>query len=962
MTWNAKERNCWDVTRIPILSVYDPTSKRNLFVATHSAFPLKLRSVAQNPGEGRTVAESELVALFYSDPNPDGATLYAVVGAPGTGKSQLIRLINLSRDQARLNQHIVYIPKGKTFLRGALEMILVGLEGAEYDDLRAELKNAVQPITDQIQAADAFLTELARVLRYPTLGGGEPENAGQRDLLPKLAEVVSDSHFTKVSLDLGIPQRITDLARGVQHDGIDPERDHQFTPNDIETLFHSGKLDHENLSKEARVAWRNAASRPMQSVVLQLLNHYVPAALNNAFLSSGTSLVEIMNHLRTLLHNEGKELVILIEDMADLSLVQMTLFQALITTVPEDQPTAPIRTIFAITPGKFEPQIGSLRGRIKLVVEVQPPDDDDSPNASVSFFSKYLNAARLPQNELETIDIDQPIPNACLSCGVRSECHSAFGEIDGVGLFPFTRRSFGLLRHALTKDSQVPRHIVGSLFRDFLPTATDDLAAGQFPSERLLAGFTVPSDRNPSNDVQASLKRAYPNDHERLVRLQQYWADDPDSPPDWPVFLKSVFQLPESVGQDRLGGVGRDADRETSPPAKLSPIPNQDHDSHEKAFREWSTAPGGLPETPARDARRSIFTAVCAALEESYGLRTGTTLINDRSAGNEGAFLRPDSFVLKKSRGGSEGHHHFASFEIDFSPESRSVIQFLVTGDYRNPVKLGEASGWVDELAARVYDEYVQRYGAIEPQLATALVSSRVVGSLASAPSGLRSIFGEATDLDRLLVGRSEKWRRAIEDLMANRDKALVRLDALIGTGKKGGGTLSTRFRAQSISPSTEKLVLDEVSVLRDIAAVEALADNQRRLSIRELLGQVSLAETIGLIQHQIDLLERRTQGQITPVAVLSSLRRDLNGLSEFAAVDLSEIDSDANLETLLQVLGAISPSSLSNLQSQLESVIGQLDAISRDANRHAESNGYPRDLQSLVEQFFADRGFSRKS
>ena len=364
MTWNESTHTCWDISRVPNLSVYDPTSDKTLFIAAHTPFALKVRSSGQNVGEGSIFAESDLVEMFYQDPNPNGASLWAVVGDPGTGKSQFIRLINLSRELAQPHHHIVYIPRDRTNLRGALERILDGLEGAEYDELRVELRGAVSQFTDPVEAERRFVTALGLELFSADRGIDAPEQQKMKVLLGFLTKVVSDIHFINKMLELGAPKRIIRQVLGQDEDSDDAEVGLEFTREEVDRLFDAGGLEPDNLAFEAREVWNRVAGLPSRVAVLELLNKYVAIAINNVFWSNGTSLVDLMNRLRLLLHKEGKELVLLIEDMSVLSGVQMELLEALITTVQDDEPVAPIRSIFAITPGFFNPLRDMVRQRI----------------------------------------------------------------------------------------------------------------------------------------------------------------------------------------------------------------------------------------------------------------------------------------------------------------------------------------------------------------------------------------------------------------------------------------------------------------------------------------------------------------------------------------------------------------------------------------------------------------------
>src|SRR3546814_8571575 len=64
-----------------------------------------------------------------------------------------------------------------------------------------------------------------------------------------------------------------------------------------------------------------------------------------------------------------------------------------------------------------------------------------------------------------------PPPNRCDDCSVREGCHQTFGEVEGIGLFPFTAASLDRLFAALNdRDSgmtwKTPRGVLQEIGRE----------------------------------------------------------------------------------------------------------------------------------------------------------------------------------------------------------------------------------------------------------------------------------------------------------------------------------------------------------------------------------------------------------------------------------------------------------------------------------------------------------------
>jgi type II secretory pathway predicted ATPase ExeA len=952
MTWNKVEKRCWDPSRIPKLAVYDPTAHKSLFLAAHTPFPLRVSSSGHSTGDGSIIEEPELVEMFYGDPNPDGAALYAVLGNPGTGKSQLIRLIDLLRDRSKANQHVVYIPKRKTDLRGALELILEGLVGADYEALREELVGAVSQYSDPLDAERRFWNEIGLVLQSAVEGTNVPEMQALKDLLPLLTDVVVDAHFERFALGLGAPRRIIAQVLGVDSDTDDEETGLEFTEEEIDALFAPGKLEPTDMSAAARKSWSSVMARPRRKNVMELLNSYVAIALNRVFWSNRTSLVELMNRLRSLLYRDGRELVLLIEDMSVLSGVQMEFFQALITTVPDEDPTAAIRSMFAITPAFFNTLRETVRQRISKIIEVQSSIGEEEQVAAVEFFARYLNAARISNAELNALDIGIQIPNACHLCPEKNKCHEAFGDVNGVGLFPFSRRAFGLLKSTMSREDQVPRKIVGTLFRDFLMTTGDDLASGEFPSAKVFAGFASPIGRTPSAEALVKFEAHFPSDHEKIVRYQRYWAENVDSYNGGNDFLLNAFQLPRPDVSGNVVEI-KVTDIEVDEP-QLKVQPRRD------PFREWMAPNGRLTMDAAREARRTVFDAVCLTLETVYGVQTETTLISGRP-NNYGRFFRPDSIVLADSEGGaSEGTAAFQTFKIEKHAANVSAIQALVEGKHSDASRLGVHIAWVDSLAETVFERYLTHYGDQKNEIGTLIISSRLFNISREPIGSLENLLGEVSATDQLTSGRSEEWRRYVESLLRDRADAIEKLKELLSNGRRGA--LTSRVRVASRSEAVNRLVQKSETMLEELVKTEVSDDNKVRLAIRDLLGTASIGDVLPTIRSEIKRLQSELTGQVVPISEIQDLNLTLDQLAEFSATVFSEVDLTTPLEDLLHSLSSVRRSDLQQIRSMIEKLIKALENLTSEANAFAQNRGYPQALLTYVEQQFENFGFRKGS
>jgi hypothetical protein len=337
-------------------------------------------------------------------------------------------------------------------------------------------------------------------------------------------------------------------------------------------------------------------------------------------------------------------------------------------------------------------------------------------------------------------------------------------------------------------------------------------------------------------------------------------------------------------------------------------------------------------------------------------------LINERS-GNLGSFFRPLSIKLPRAQGGADGETSFAQFDIADNPESRSIVQFLVSGKYENLEKLGETIAWTDDLARKVYDEYLVRFGDLDSKCATVIVSSHIQGRTTGVPYVDIRHLSDPQIPSSFYEGRSSEWRNFIERLNADRKIALTEIEAILGTGKKGGATtLTSRFAAYTQSKPFEKLISNKLEELKKLVQAEVEADNKLRADARALLGGSTIDEISDKLDRGLSIFDRELRGQVVSVEKIDSIRSDLRKVLNSKNIQLEEIDIETTLDGLLKSLSMVSPLHMHVLISTLSKMRDEIDFLALEANKFAEANGFPRDLLQKVENSFASFGYQKDS
>src|SRR5262249_41206888 len=114
-----------------------------------------------------------------------------------------------------------------------------------------------------------------------------------------------------------------------------------------------------------------------------------------------------------------------------------------------------LRTALACTTGYFDSLKDTVRQRTTFSVNL---DVEIGDNALIrlgdisSFVSRYLNAVRIQDSTIlqwyegrsdnEDMGTEPvPVPVRCESCPHKDPCHTGFGSVNGIGLYPFTSKA-----------------------------------------------------------------------------------------------------------------------------------------------------------------------------------------------------------------------------------------------------------------------------------------------------------------------------------------------------------------------------------------------------------------------------------------------------------------------------------------------------------------------------------------
>lgn len=547
---------CWQEEAVLAATPRDAASLLDgHFQAVHHPLRLRRRRIDERIG-GRWVAEKDIVAALCGSLRPDGYLFIPIVGGSGTGKSHLVRWVK-DQTQSRAHWEARYLPKNRTGIRQAIEIIIRGLSGPKITEAREALEAAPAHTESDEILAERLLDELALLISHvEDLPSQSPlTDDRQRQLRNKLErqlpDVLRDPVVRRKLVAPGaVIQRMVGLAlRGRQPgDGLDDDATH-FLPTDLPLTFE----EIGDASRGARTLLGQLATIPeLLAAAVSLINEALPAAEKRVSVSGHVDLVEVFRDVRRALLAEDKELVLYIEDFTVLHGVEREFLDAIVEPArsPDGQ-MCNLRVIFAVTEGHFD-DLDTVRTRCDDAYWLDAPYGEggvDSQEA-FAFLARYLNATRLSPEDVETAWTERRsenwLDNACDECPHQPICHETFGaSSEGHGLYPFNKDAASRFVEALSPDRFDPREVVRELVNRFLLLGAVDMHDSGFPSDSLLAPFDGRTEPLAPL-VAARVRQLRPSDHERVVNVLRYWGDSSD-PTSLPEATLTAFALEEAI-------------------------------------------------------------------------------------------------------------------------------------------------------------------------------------------------------------------------------------------------------------------------------------------------------------------------------------------------------------------------------------------------------------------------------
>lgn len=823
MTNTFQEFVCWDDESVIAASPRDAASLTDAhFQAIHHPLRLRRRRLDQREG-GAWASEADVLTALKGPLRPDGYLFIPVVGGSGTGKSHLVRWVkDQTEDEA--NWESRYLPKNRTGLRRAIEIIIRDLSGPRIDEARQALLEAPAHTESDSVLADRLLDELALIIAHlDQFQTSEQQDERASMLRSKLSRSLPDLLHDPVVrrrlvADGAVIQRLVGLAlRGRQDgDGLDDDAT-RFLDSDFPLSFE----DIGDATTGAKDLLRKIASIPQyRSESAAMINEALPAAEKRVAVSNQVDLVEVFREIRRTLHSQKKQLVLFVEDFTVLHGVEREFLDAIVEpTHSLDGEMCSLRMVFAITEGHFD-DLDTVRTRCDDAywLDANYGDDGVDQDEAISFVARYFNASRLTPREIESSWAQRTpgelnwLKNACTNCIHQETCHDVFGTSkEGYGLYPLNANAIGRFVHSLSAERFDPRDVVREIINRFLIQSSIDMTSSSFPESSTVDNFD--NNNDPMQPVVAARIRSLrPADHSRISNILRFWSDsdgyysvggpilDAFGVGDFAEGLQSL--LHEMAGQSEgatppvrrrqetgAGIVQKGADSDglirDRAEDRLKPASRRYFDE----LTSWSTSSRELSAKTTQDLRRAIVAAI------KLNLELGALPVN-LGAFDDSRFSERDIVIS-----GTVTHQDSSNslILIERSIENAASLQALVLlnelgadgwplCEYYRRILASMLESWTDMVANRLASASTADVAAT---VRAAVMVSAILGDLGrnpEVPAYISAIFAPART--RLPTpNRSAKWTALAAKANELKPQLLTRIEATFGEsrGKQGG-------------------------------------------------------------------------------------------------------------------------------------------------------------------------------
>ncbi|WP_400766990.1 hypothetical protein [Methylosinus sporium] len=545
--------SCWTEDRAhAVLRSVALANDEAEFLAVHQP----IRDFQISTTTGRSIEASD-EALLEDLSDPETRYAFCIVeGEPGAGKSHLIRWLDVKWSGDDL---VMLIERADGSLTGTLRQLRDEL-GAKYGHLFENFAQSVEASFDgRVKLFHANLAaslsksffetpmgdedwcatwELERLIGHQAV---QEKWSGPERILKVMSGDGGQRNSASASFNL---YDLADLAQvQLAVEGLPPK---------ALMLLRTLKKECERIAP-ARAAGVPAAELeldetleiPQARRLLKALNDRRNFAVQHILGISVDGLRDMFFKLRKELLKEKRRLVLLLEDVTSWEGIDGQLIDSLVVDARTRSDVCDMIAVVGMTPLYFKGIQGNYSGRITHVLRLgrvreaggfQETIQLATEESQAEFASRYLRAVRIDRPALKAWHKaganPDSVPNKCETCAGRDACFAAFGDSDGIGLFPFNRNAITNMFEKLedpkgTQSLHTPRGMIQGVLAPVLlyPSRLD---AGEFPPAEIEFSEWMPKrSLQPSGFLAQVIDASEPDirRREQLRRLTMLWGD-----------------------------------------------------------------------------------------------------------------------------------------------------------------------------------------------------------------------------------------------------------------------------------------------------------------------------------------------------------------------------------------------------------------------------------------------------
>lgn len=521
-----------------VLNVDSINSTQADFLSTHVPFR---RITVTNDLSGTPVSdyisEEEVFNKYFDNSDIyNEHQLIVVDGSSGSGKSHFIRWIEakLSALDSQ-NDVVLMIRRSDNTLKGTIKQFLniEEVKNIKNRDIYERLVRANQNVSEQkfkYEIYHKFLVEIADD-EESKLSSSDKKN---------FRELLSSSEFEERMLMAGGPieriySKIVDNNSKNDEDVLalfeleDFILDYDFNMKLKNNASKKAVKMANKLLPEADGSFTDDECNP--EILVEYMNSKVEPVIKSCAGLEPGDFQQIFKEIRQELYSQGKNLILLIEDITSCTGINRDLLDALIvkhTGENAQDKMCRLVSVIGTTTEYFKEFRSNYLDRITTMVTIEDGSIGNNQDDLIQFVAKYLNVMSVSADSINkwykdgALDNEYPIHK---ETEVNNwECYTYLGK--KISLYPFTKRSIINLYNGIDVH-KTPRYIIRKIIEPVVDSIIQDKA--MFPK------FLLSRKPNLSFEVVDRVKSTITNMPvseeekvvltERLLAILSYWGD-----------------------------------------------------------------------------------------------------------------------------------------------------------------------------------------------------------------------------------------------------------------------------------------------------------------------------------------------------------------------------------------------------------------------------------------------------